>query len=242
MDDRRRFPKIIAHRGLCSQHLENTIPAFKAAVDAKVEMIELDVHETRDGQLIVFHDNALNRHTPSWGNLTHAQVQNITPHGDCPPILSDCLKIMNSTPVDIEIKSYVNIANLAKELEAASPPPGSVISSADLHLLKHLSATGVKLPLLLIVSISMQRTMGQNFRNAFFCIAPRLLPKFLDGVAVNHSLAHRPFIKGMQRNGFTVFVWTVDEHPSMEKFISWEVDGIVTNYPERIQDFLRQST
>lgn len=242
MDNTKRFPKIIAHRGLCSQHLENTIPAFKAAIDAKVEMIELDVHETRDGQLIVFHDNALNPHTPPWGNLTHAQVQDITSHDDCPPILFDCLKTIGFTPVDIEIKSYVNIANLVKELEASSPPPGSVISSVDLHLLKRLHATGVKLPLLLIVSISMQRTMAQNFRNASFCIAPQLLPKFLDGVAVNHQLAHKPFIKGLQRNGRTVFVWTVDEQTTMEKFISWEVDGIVTNYPERIQDLLRRST
>ncbi len=242
MDNIKRFPKIIAHRGLCSQHKDNTIPAFKAAIDANVEMIELDVHETRDGQLIVFHDNALNSHSPPWSDLTHAQVLDITPQNDCPPILFDCLKVIGFTPVNIEIKSYVNIANLVKELEASSPPPGSVISSADFHLLKRLHATGAKLPLLLIVSISMRQTMAQNFRNASLCIAPQLLPKFLDGVAVHHHLARKAFVQGIQRNGRTVFVWTVDEQTATEKFISWEVDGIITNYPERIQELLLRST
>ena len=178
----------------------------------------------------------------AFGTHGHAQVQDITPHDDCPPTLLDCLKAIGFTPVDIEIKSYVNISNLVKELEASSPPPGSVISSFDLHLLKRLHATGVKLPLLLIVSLSMRQTMAQNLRNASLCIAPQLLPKFLDGVAVNHHLAHKAFIKGLQRNGGTVFVWTVDEQTTMEKFISWEVDGIVTNYPERIQKLSPRST
>lgn len=239
MDNIKRFPKIIAHRGLCSRHKENTIPAFKAAIEANVAMIELDVHETRDGRLIVFHDNALTPSSPTWGNLTHAQIQDMTPQDDRPPILLECLNAIGLTPVDIEIKSYLNVANLLKELEAAAPPPGSVISSADFHLLKRLHATGVNLPLLLIVSISMQQTTAQILRNASLCVSPQLLPKFLDGVAVQHHLAHKILIKSLQRNGRTVFVWTVDEPTTIEKFISWEVDGVITNYPERIQNLLR---
>ncbi len=238
MDNKKRFPKIIAHRGLCSQHKENTIPAFKAAIDAKVAMIELDVHETRDGRLIVFHDNALNPNAPTWSTLTYAQIEDMIPQDDRPPLLLDCLKVIGSTPVDIEVKSYVNVANLVKELEVVAPPPDSVISSADFHLLKHFHATGVQFPLLLIVSISRQQTTAQNLRNASLCVSPQLLAKFLDGVAVQHHLAHKVFTKSLQRNGRTVFVWTVDEPTTIEKFISWEVDGIITNYPERMKNLL----
>ena len=53
------FPTIVAHRGLKgAQHIENTVPAFRAAIAAHADMIELDIHETKDGQLIVYHNNA----------------------------------------------------------------------------------------------------------------------------------------------------------------------------------------
>ena len=246
VDHLKHFPKIIAHRGFCAQHIENTIPALKAAVSAKAEMIEMDVHETRDGNFIVHHDNSLNHDTPSWGNLTFAQVQNLTDHDDRAPLLSDCLKAIGSTPVNIEIKSYVNTISLVRELNASSLSPGSVISSYDFYLLKRLHAKGVILPLILIVAISKRLTWGKNIRNAYLCLAPQLLPKFLDGLSVHYNLAHKSLIKCLQSKGSTVFVWTVDEFTRMIKFISLGVDGIITNYPDRLQElkdrFISSST
>jgi len=72
------FPKIISHRGVCRRQIENTIPAFKAAKDAKVDMIEMDVHETGDGRFIVVHDGRLDPDTPPWRNLTYPQVRAVT--------------------------------------------------------------------------------------------------------------------------------------------------------------------
>ena len=235
----KHFPKIIAHRGFCRQHIENTIPALKAAVAAKAEMIEADVHETYDGYFIVHHDNSINHDTPSWANLTYAQVKNLTARDNRVPLLSDCLKAVGTMPVDLEIKSYVNTANLVRELEALSPTPGSVISSFDFYLLKSLHARGVILPLILIVTISKQQSWVDNIRSASLCLAPQLMPKFLDGVAVHYNLAHKPLISCLQSKGSTVFVWTVDEFARMKKFISWGVDGIITNYPDRLLEVIQ---
>lgn len=196
----------------------------------------MDVHETRDGNFIVHHDNSLNHDTPSWGNLTYAQVHNLTEHDDRAPLLSDCLKEIGSTPVNIEIKSYANTNSLVRELKASSPSPGSVISSYDFHLLKRLHAKGVKLPLILNVAISNRLAWGKNFRNAYLCLAPQLLPKLLDGLSVHYNLARKSLIKCLQSKGSTVFVWTVDEFARMKKFISLGVDGIITNYPDRLYE------
>jgi glycerophosphoryl diester phosphodiesterase len=236
LDHINHFPKIIAHRGFSARHIENTIPAFKAAVSAKVEMIEMDVHETRDGNFIVHHDNSLNQNTPSWSNLTYEQVQNLTDHDDRAPLLSDCLKAIGSTPVNIEIKSYVNTVSLVNKLKASSLSPGSVISSYDYNLLKLLHTKGVILPLILNVAISNRLTWGKNIRNAYLCLAPQLLPKFLDGLSVHYSLAHKFLIKCLQSKRSTVFVWTVDELARMKKFVSLGVDGIITNYPDRLYE------
>ncbi len=211
------------------------IPALKAAVAAEVEMIEIDVHETHDGHLIVYHDNSLNADTPSWSNLTYAQIQDLAVHKGHVPLLSECLKVINSIPVDIDIKNYVNLVNLVRKLNTASLQQGSVISSRDYRLLKQLHMREVQSPLILIVAISPRLSLRQNIRNTLLCIAPQLLPQFLKGIAVYHHLVRQKIVNRLQRKGKKVFVWTVDDRREMEKFISWGVEGIITNYPDRLQ-------
>jgi glycerophosphoryl diester phosphodiesterase len=238
MDHSRHFPKIIAHRGFCKQYIENTIPALTAAVAVKAEMVEMDVHETRDGHFIVHHDNALNRDTPPFRNLTYGQSQRLAGNDGRAPMLSDCLEAIGSMPVDLEIKSCINVANLARELEKLSPSPGSVVSSFDFSLLKQLNAQKIKQPLLLLVTISTRQALMRNIRSIAICIAPRLLPGFLDGVAVDYRLAHKMFIRNVQRNGSKVLIWTVNNRKQMEKFISRGVDGIITDYPDLLLKLL----
>lgn len=242
MDRIYRFPKIISHRGVCRRHIENTIPALKSAKDENVEMIEMDVHETGDGRFIVFHDARLNPDTPPWRNLTYPQVQAVTGHDDRAPLLSDCLEAIRSVPVNIEIKHFRKVDNFVRELEASPISEGSVVSSSHVNLLERLHRGGLRLPLMLVVSISRRRTLGQNMRSAAWCIFPGLLPGFLDGAAVHHKLLRKKFVSSMQGRGGKVFVWTVDDRNDMEKFISWKVDGIISNYPDRLQALKHRSS
>ena len=235
MNYRTSFPKIIAHQGLCVNGHKNTIPAFKAAVDAKIEMIELDVHETRDGHFIVYHDDALKPGMQPWSRLTYTQVQDLTGGDDRAPKLEDCLSAIGPVAVDIEIKHCRNVANLVRTLSALKPSPGSVVSSFNNSLLKQMHAGGIPLPLLLLVSLDRRQTLTQNLRNASICIVPYFLPKFLDGLAVHYTLSHKIMINVLQRKEATMFVWTVDDPKKMRKFISLGVDGIITNDPQRLQ-------
>lgn len=242
MNDIDHFPKIISHRGFSNRHIENTIPALKAAVNAKVEMIEMDVHETGDGHFIVYHDDRLDDDTPPWKSLTYSQVRSLTSHDDRAPLLSDCLEATRSIPVDIEIKQCINIDNFLKTLKAPSLLGGSFISSSNYNLLLQLHKRGFQIPLILIVSISKRRTIKQNIQNMMLCIFPGLFPEFLDGVAVHYPIAHKTFIRSMQQDGSKVYVWTVDDQEIMEKFVSLKVDGIISNYPHRLQDIKRRWT
>ncbi|MBU0988140.1 MAG: glycerophosphodiester phosphodiesterase, partial [Proteobacteria bacterium] len=114
----------------------------------------------------------------------------------------------------------------------------SVVSSFDYDLLKRLHAAGVRLPMLLLVSLSRRRTPAQFLRNASLALVPQLLPRFLSGAAIHYSLAHKIMISAMQRRGGTVFVWTVDNVELMKKFISLGVDGIITNDPDKLLNIL----
>jgi glycerophosphoryl diester phosphodiesterase len=236
------FPKIISHRGVCRRHIENTIPALKAAKDENVDMIEMDVHETGDGRFIVVHDARLSPDTPPWRNLTYPQVQAVTGHDDRAPLLSDCLAAIRPVPVNIEIKHFRKADNFSKELEASPISEGSVVSSSHVDLLERLHTGGLGLPMMLVVSISRRRTLKENMTNAAWCIFPGLLPRFLDGAAVHHKLLRKNFVRSLQRRGGRVFVWTVDDRKDMEKFIFWEVDGIISNYPHRLQALKHRSS
>lgn len=241
MERQKYFPKIIAHRGYGSQHSTHMLSALKTATAAKVDMVEIDVHETLDGRIIVHHDDAIHHESPAWRHLTYSQIRQLKNHHERAPLLSDCLKTIGSTPVDIEIKSYVNLDHIARELRTSSLAPGSVISSGDCHVLRQLHIRRIEVPLVLILAISKRRSIRQNAMNVLLCLAPHRLPQFLGGVAIYRYLARKSLINNLQQNGIKVFVWTVDKKKEMKKFILWGVDGIITNYPHRLNELLKPS-
>ena len=181
MDRIHHFPKIISHRGVCRRHIENTIPALKAAKDENVDMIEMDVHETGDDRFIVVHDARLSPDTPPWRNLTYPQVQAVTGHDDRAPLLSDCLAAIRPVPVNIEIKHFRKADNFSKELEASPISEGSVVSSSHVDLLERLHTGGLGLPMMLVVSISRRRTLKENMRKPHGASSPACCRDFWMG-------------------------------------------------------------
>jgi glycerophosphoryl diester phosphodiesterase len=173
--------------------------------------------------------------------MTYAQLQQFENYHQRAPLLSDCLKLIGSIPVDIEIKRYVSFDRLVETLGSATLAPGSFISSADLRVLRKLHQRGVEVPLVLIVALSYRRSARQNIMNALLCLALRRLPEYLLGVAIHRYLARKRLVHKLQRNGITILVWTVDETKEMRKFIALGVDGIITNYPKRLHTLLDTS-
>ena len=68
---------VAGHRGLSARYPENTMPSFRAALEAGLDMIELDVHRTKDGQLIVMHDHTVDRTTDGTGPIAEKTLEEI---------------------------------------------------------------------------------------------------------------------------------------------------------------------
>ena len=68
---------VAGHRGLSARFPENTLPSFQAALDAGLDMIELDVRMTRDGQLVVMHDDTVDRTTDGAGLLRDMTLEQV---------------------------------------------------------------------------------------------------------------------------------------------------------------------
>jgi glycerophosphoryl diester phosphodiesterase len=235
------FPTIVAHRGLKgAQHVENTIPAFRAAIAAHADMIELDIHETQDGQLIVYHDNSLDANTPPWSQLHSTDIRKLINDDERAPLLTECLQAINGLPVNIEVKTYRHIDTIINTLETVPPGEGSFISSFDFNALKELHAHGISLPLFHLMAISQNLTLRQNIRNFWFHRFPHALPSFLRGVSLSRKLMNARFISSMHHMQRKVHVWTVNDPAEWEKLATWKVDGIITDYADRLVAFKQQ--
>ena len=142
-------PKIFAHRGASSYAPENTLPAFALAASQGADGIELDVHLTRDGQLVVIHDETLERTTNGSGwvkDHTLAQLQQLRADNHTPgfadasiPTLEQVLELVKPTGmlVNIELKTsliwYEGLEEKTVELVRAMGMEDRVIYSSFNH-------------------------------------------------------------------------------------------------------------
>ena len=90
----------IAHRGASHYSPENTIEAFKEALKLKVDVVEFDVHHTKDGKLIVMHDDNVNRTTDGLGPIHEFSLKHIRklhePNGEPVPTLQEVLDVLKN--------------------------------------------------------------------------------------------------------------------------------------------------
>ena len=221
-------PLIIAHRGFSSRYLENTLASVDAAVRLGVDLVEIDVQETRDGELIVFHDYRLNRICGARGRVRHktlAEIQRLNPQV---PTLREVLATCRGrSRVLIEIKRAdprkvaEMIAKLRMEREV-------IVFSLSLARMKQFAAAAPGVP-----------RFGLIARNPLWAMARLKAAVNIEGLGISRRLVTSPrVVRQIHRRGWRVFVWTVNREVEMKRLASWGVDGIITNYPDRAKSCL----
>jgi glycerophosphoryl diester phosphodiesterase len=221
-------PLIIAHRGFSSRYLENTLTSVDAALRLGVDFVEIDVQETRDGELIVFHDYRLNRICGVRGRVRHktlAEIQRLNPQV---PTLREVLAACRGRArVLIEIKRADprKVAELIAKLRLE----GEVIVFAlSVARMKRFAAAA---PSVLC--------FGLIARNPLWAIARLKALVNIGGLGISRRLVTSPrVVRQIHRRGWKVFVWTVNREAEMKRLASWGVDGIITNHPDRAKSCL----
>lgn len=218
----KRRPLIIAHRGFSGKYPENTLAAFRAALALGVDMVEIDVHETRDGGLVVFHDYRLDRLCGVRGrvrDVTRAELQRLNP---AVPALADVLRVCRDrTRVLVEIKRAdprkVAAAIVRQRMECEV-----IVFSRSVMRMKTLAAANPRIPRFGVVA----RDLRSSVLRLRSSVAVR-------GLGLNRQLAtSRAVVERLQRAGWKVFVWTVNRAADIRRFSDWGVDGIITNRPD----------
>lgn len=227
-------PIVEAHRGDSSNAPENTLAAFRAAVELKARWIELDVHPTRDGALIVMHDDTVDRTTDGSGAIAALTLEEISRldagswfdarfAGERVPQLRDVFDLVapTATRINIEIKAAppgLNVTRGVVELlRAYGKEREYVVSSFDLAALLEVQAAAPEITLALIGG------------------GPDILEKAkqhgLPWVHAYHLTANADFVAEAHAAGKRVNVWTVDDPETLPAWAAIGVDKICTNRP-----------
>lgn len=246
-------PYIIAHRGASGQAPENTLSAFEKAIEIGVDMVELDVHLTKDGKVVVIHDEKLDRTTNMTGEIKEMTWDEMKDadagswygeqfKGEKLPTLDDALKQINGrTKVLIEIKNggdyYPGIEEKTWEvIQANNAQSWCIIQSFSQFAVEHFTELNTGLPVykLVVGNLPLGAFHGDT-KLRFGSIM-----KYTDfkGVNPNRKFVRKRIIKKLHARGQEIFVWTVNQEEDMKKLVEMGVDGIITNYPDRLRRVL----
>lgn len=245
-------PLVIAHRGASAQQPENTIPAFAAGIDQGADMIEIDVHLNRDGDLIVIHDDTLDRTTnvrtlypdradTSVSGMTTAEIAALDAGswkgsafaGVTVPHLAEVLDLVHTTRTGLllEVKHPVQYPGIAEAIAQS-------LKSVPGYLDRALAAG------LLVV-----QSGDWSFVREFHSLAPEIpvgllgrpspdelreFATWVDQINPQYTVADAEYLGLVHELGMSSLVWTVDSVDDMEKAIDLGADGIITNLPDSL--------
>ena len=239
----------IGHRGASGRFPENTLSSFRAAIEAGAEMCELDVQMTRDGVAVVIHDDTVDRTTDGHGlvaGLTLAELKRLDAGakfdrtgdrkfaGERIPTLDEVFAaVKDRCALNIELKakhSERQVCELMRKhraIDTSSTMP-SMISSFEWDLLWRAREIEPAIRIGMLAEENPERLVAEAIARRVAAINPRFDLATAELCAQAHS------------KGLKVYAWTVDAPEAMRALAENGVDGIMTNYPERLRALIAE--
>ncbi|HEY2775202.1 MAG TPA: glycerophosphodiester phosphodiesterase [Candidatus Binatia bacterium] len=245
-------PRLFAHRGSSGTAPENTLEAFAEGVAAGADRLELDVHATADGHIVVFHDEELDRTTDAAGSLhsrTLAELRRVDagfrfegPAGDFPfrgrgvriPTLDEVLDAFPGVPLNIEVKhdDGRTVEAFFDVLDRHGARERVLAAAFDDDIIRRVRRVAPRA----LTSLSAAEVA------MFFgvCLSGTRDGYLVPGMALQVPPTHEdlelvcPVFLDMAHDlGMEVHVWTINDESEMERLLDLGVDGLMTDFPAR---------
>lgn len=225
-------PLVIGHRGAMGHETENTLASVQKALDLGVDMLEIDVYKIRSGEIVVYHDNTVDRLTDGTGKIesyNYSDLQELNLEGGHKiPTLQEVINLMDKKAhLNIELKGEntadrVNFIINYYVREKGWPLDKFLISSFKWEELKRMRTLNPQIAIAILTSEDPLQALD--------------IAKELKAVAIN------PYFKSLtvdnvdqiQKEGFKVYPYTINEPEDIRSMKKMRVDGIITNFPERV--------
>lgn len=249
-----RKVQVVAHRGASAVAPENTLAAFRHALEMGVDGVELDVQPTRDSQVVVIHDERLERTTAgqgfvfertlaelgqleagSWFNRAHPTRAQVAYGEERIPTLAEVIELLRAQPQRLYIEIKVSERTPAGFEERVLELVGrngfesrTVVLSFDPNTLRRVR------------QLAPAVATGILFRD--LPADPILLARTIGatGIAPRADRVSKELVEAAHRAGLVVAVWTVDSPELLRKLVAMGVDGIVSNVPDQVLEVLER--
>lgn len=221
---------IIAHRGASGRWPENTLLAFRKALDAGAKWLELDVHLSVDSQLVVIHDETLQRTTNGCGRvdkLSLAELRRLDAGmGESIPLLTEVLALAaGRAAVNVELKGAntgVALGQLLVERKETDFLVAEILASSLYE--KELRSVSMLLPELRLAVVA------EQFDRQLWQLAEEL---DLWSLNLSKQSIDKALIAKAQEQQRRLLAFTVNEPEEVRRLKSWGLDGVFTDFPER---------
>ena len=239
-------PLRIAHRGASGEAPENTLAAFDRAIEIGVDLVEIDVHGTADGAVVVIHDTTLTRTTDCRGavrDLSLAEIRRADAgawyksefRGERVPTLEEVLELVrNRALLLVEIKADYLAERVLQIVEGMNASSHVVIQSFSPEIVNRVKLLNSAVPTALVVGKLPTAPSRVRART----IVGEVLEAGANVLSMWHAALTPQFFEEMRHRGVSVWAWTVDEQVIMRDLIQMGVNGVITNHPDRLNDAL----
>jgi len=227
-------PAIVGHRGASAHAPENTLAAFRRAIEDGAELLECDVHLSADGRVIVMHDETIDRtaaadsplRSGALAELTGDQLDTVVLEGgERVPSLPDLLEL-TTVPLFIEVKApaaAAAVAALLAELPAGHPAAGSTVISFHAEALAEIRRGAATMPVSYLVRAVDEEALQTAAELGAAGIGPAV-----DGLSLRAGRA-------VHEAGLRLNPWTVNSAAQLEVALACGADTITTDDPAWLQ-------
>lgn len=245
------MPRVIAHRGDSHNYPENTLPAFRSAVEMGIDVVETDIHITKDGVLVIWHDPTLERNTDGKGRVEDHTLEELRRYdagytftndgGRTYPFrgkgitictLAEALEACPDQRFNIDLKTKCpqivdEFIRVIRQHDAVDRVVGASFHLSNLKRLRRLapdfltSVTTAEVVPLLLRQKT--HTLPKAFKRKIIFQIPRQA-SFIKVVTPS-------FVSEMHRRDAVVMVWTINDEQSMRELFAMGVDSVMTDNP-----------
>ncbi len=213
---------IIGHRGAKGHIAENTLASFEKALQLNVDMIELDVFLSRDNIPVVIHDKTIDRTTSGFGLVSSFSARELREFGI--PTLQDVFQLVNNQcDINIEVKEIKAVKSILDLIDSNIFSKDKIlISSFDWNALQEVRFHDDEIRIGVLTETDLELAIA--------------FAKFIKAYSIHphYKLLNKENVAQMQSQNFKVFPWTVNDQTDITFVKFLNVDGIITDYPDRI--------
>lgn len=231
---------VTAHRGDSANAPENTMAAFRLAVENQADVIELDVRQTKDGRYVVMHDENLYRTTGvdrKVGEVDYAFIKELDAgskfseeyKGEPVPTLEEVLQFaveedvflnIELKPADTDNNYEQGIVSMLEEYEMLD---NCVVGSSDYNALKNVKKINPDVQTIYIMSMAFGEFGDMEY---------------VDGFSIRHNFISNNIVQNIHKNGKEIYAWTVNNESDIKELLLMDVDNVISDNPYKTKDII----